>query len=210
MCTRPAGHAGTFFLLTTRPSDTRFKEGGIRIPVEVRDGRIDTTIEGPPNTFVAGQPPLKLPIAIGLDRDAMRARLTIGAVTADLAPGQLSGWLTLTFRAAPGVHVSGLTRVQILEMGGHFSLYMSPLNLDPERPAMPISSPSYYATYLAKRIGTYATLGLAEDTWALNEGVTSEVLPPADLRCRWRAACDVLRRPRSTPPRIAGVRVRCD
>ena len=104
----------------------------------------------------------------------MRAQLTIGALAADLPLGQLSDWLTLTFRAAPGVHVSGMTRVQLLEMDDHFSLYMSPLNLDPEQPVMPISSPSYYATYLAKRIGTYATLGLAEDTWALNEGVTSE------------------------------------
>jgi predicted AlkP superfamily phosphohydrolase/phosphomutase len=49
-----------------------------------------------------------------------------------------------------------------------------PINLDPERPAMPISHPPYYAAYLAKRIGRFATLGLAEDTWALNEGVTNE------------------------------------
>jgi predicted AlkP superfamily phosphohydrolase/phosphomutase len=39
---------------------------------------------------------------------------------------------------------------------------------------MPISHPSYYATYLAKRIGPYSTLGLAEDTWALNEGVIDD------------------------------------
>jgi predicted AlkP superfamily phosphohydrolase/phosphomutase len=39
---------------------------------------------------------------------------------------------------------------------------------------MPISHPSYYATYLAKRIGPFATLGLAEDTWALNEGVIDD------------------------------------
>ena len=51
---------------------------------------------------------------------------------------------------------------------------MSPINLDPEKPAMPVSHPSYYSMYLAKRIGPYATLGLAEDTWALNEGVTDE------------------------------------
>ena len=59
-------------------------------------------------------------------------------------------------------------------MGDHFSLYMSPINLDPEKPAMPVSHPPYYSMYLAKRIGPYATLGLAEDTWALNEGVTDE------------------------------------
>ena len=41
------------------------------------------------------------------------------------------------------------------------------------------SSPAYLAsgllfTYLAKLLGTYATVGLAEDTWALNEGVIDE------------------------------------
>jgi predicted AlkP superfamily phosphohydrolase/phosphomutase len=56
----------------------------------------------------------------------------------------------------------------------HVSLYITPINLDPDKPAMPISHPSYYATYLAKKIGKYATLGLAEDTWALNEGVIDE------------------------------------
>ena len=91
-----------------------------------------------------------------------------------LRPGQLSDWVTLRFPAAPGISVSGLTRMLVLEMDDHFSLYLSPINLDPEKPAMPVSHPSYYAMYLAKRIGPYATLGLAEDTWALNEGVTDE------------------------------------
>jgi hypothetical protein len=59
-------------------------------------------------------------------------------------------------------------------MGEHFSLYVAPINLDPESPAMPISHPPYYATYLAKKVGAYSTLGLAEDTWALNEGVTDD------------------------------------
>ena len=70
--------------------------------------------------------------------------------------------------------VTGLTRLLVTEMDEHFSLYVSPINLDPEAPAMPISHPPYYATYLAKRIGAFATLGLAEDTWALNEGVTDD------------------------------------
>src|SRR4029077_6075314 len=50
------GTQGTFFLLTTRPAGAAFKEGGIRIPVAVRDERIAATLEGPPNTFVAGHP----------------------------------------------------------------------------------------------------------------------------------------------------------
>ena len=39
---------------------------------------------------------------------------------------------------------------------------------------MPVGYPSVYSIYLAKKQGTFATLGLAEDTWALNEGVLSD------------------------------------
>jgi len=39
---------------------------------------------------------------------------------------------------------------------------------------MPISYPSVYSTYLTKRQGSYATLGLAEDSWALNEKILSD------------------------------------
>jgi predicted AlkP superfamily phosphohydrolase/phosphomutase len=55
-----------------------------------------------------------------------------------------------------------------------FKVYLTPLNIDPEHPALPISHPSYYAPYLAKLQGPYSTLGLAEDTWALNERVIDE------------------------------------
>jgi len=49
-----------------------------------------------------------------------------------------------------------------------------PINIDPENPVMPIGYPSVYPIYLAKKQGPYATLGLAEDTWALNEHVLND------------------------------------
>jgi hypothetical protein len=51
---------------------------------------------------------------------------------------------------------------------------MTPIHIDPEHPAMPISHPEVYAIYLAKKQGKFATLGLAEDTWALNNRVVDE------------------------------------
>ncbi|HQZ69165.1 MAG TPA: alkaline phosphatase family protein, partial [Planctomycetaceae bacterium] len=56
----------------------------------------------------------------------------------------------------------------------HFRLYVSPIHLDPERPAMPISHPLYFSMYLAKLHDSFGTLGLAEDTWGLNSGVVGE------------------------------------
>jgi predicted AlkP superfamily phosphohydrolase/phosphomutase len=39
---------------------------------------------------------------------------------------------------------------------------------------MSVAYPSVYSVYLAKRQGAFATLGLAEDTWALNEHVLGD------------------------------------
>jgi len=168
------GTQGTFLLFTTRPASGRFKEGGVRVEVERRGDRIETAIQGPDNMFVTGNPPLTIPMTLTIDRAARKVRAAINGTSVDLAAGELSDWIALTFKAAPGVKIGGIARFQVLEMDEHLSLYVSPINLDPDHPAMPISHPSYYATYLAKRVGAYSTLGLAEDTWALNESVTSD------------------------------------
>jgi predicted AlkP superfamily phosphohydrolase/phosphomutase len=175
MCTPDLlGSQGTFFLYTTRPAAAKFKEGGIRVALPAGGERFETSIKGPENAFLEGRPPLEVPMSIELDRAAGRARVRLDGAAVDLATKQLSDWITLSFRAAPGIKISANCRMMVTELGEHFSLYITPLNIDPENPAMPISHPSYYATYLAKRIGPYCTLGLAEDTWALNEGVIDD------------------------------------
>ncbi len=168
------GTQGTFTLFTTRSSDERFKEGGMRVLLEGAGDRFETALQGPENELADGSPALRLPLEITLDRDADAARLRLNGQTLTLPVGDLSDWIELSFRAAPGIKVRGICRMMVTEIGEHFSLYVTPINIDPEKPAMPISHPSYYATYLAKKLGKYATLGLAEDTWALNEGVIDD------------------------------------
>lgn len=168
------GTQGTFLFYTTRHSDGKFKEGGIRVPLKGDGPCFETAITGPENMFLAGNPPLEIPMRIEADPANQSARVTIDGEMVDLKLMQLSEWTTLTFKAAPGIKVSGICRLMVTEMGEHFSLYMTPINLDPEKPAMPIAHPSFYSTYLAKKIGPFATLGLAEDTWALNECVTDD------------------------------------
>ena len=53
-------------------------------------------------------------------------------------------------------------------------VYVTPVNIDPGHPDLPISHPVTYSIYLAKLYGAFATLGLAEDTWALNEHVLDD------------------------------------
>lgn len=170
------GTQGTFLLFTTRTSSERFKEGGQRVVLK-GNGRLDeyeTAIEGPENMLEEGSPKLTIPMSIRVDRAARRAHVRLNGAEHVLEPGKLTDWVTLSFPAAPLVKVSGITRLMVTEMGDHFSLYMTPVAIDPERPAMPISHPDYYSTYLAKKIGPFSTLGLAEDTWALNEKVVDD------------------------------------
>ncbi|MDX1503061.1 MAG: alkaline phosphatase family protein [Thermoanaerobaculia bacterium] len=166
------GTQGTFLLFTTRPSGERFKEGGLRLPLERNGGGYRGVVEGPENLFLEGSPPMSLPLAI--EPNGRGVRVALGDETVELAVGELSDWVKLTFPAAPGVKVSGICRLILTELGEETSLYLTPISFDPEKPAMPISHPSYYATYLAKKIGPYSTLGLAEDTWALNEGIIGD------------------------------------
>jgi len=170
------GTQGTFMLFTTRPESEGFQEGGMRIPLN-RNGSADSfeaSITGPENAFFEGSPPMELPLTLHVDRTAGEARADIAESEVELKTGELGGWVKLDFKMLPGMKVSGLTRVMLTEADEHVSLYLSPINIEPGKPAMPISHPSYYSSYLEKKIGPFATLGLAEDTWALNEKVTDD------------------------------------
>jgi predicted AlkP superfamily phosphohydrolase/phosphomutase len=169
------GTQGTFTVFSTR-APKAIEEGGVRVALEPGRDEYRTGLQGPPNPFLADASPMEIPLCVRLDRAAARVRVQVGREPAwiDLRVGETSAWVRLAFRAAPGVKVSGNCRMLVTELGEHFSLYVSPLNIDPEKAAMPISHPSYFASYLAHRIGPYCTLGLAEDTWALNEGVIGD------------------------------------
>jgi predicted AlkP superfamily phosphohydrolase/phosphomutase len=169
------GTQGTFLLYTTRAPEGEFKEGGLRFQLEPGRASWETTIDGPENIYVENGKPFQVPLRIEPGANgAGLTRLHVGGDRYELATGQLTDWITLTFRASPAKKVTGLTRMLVIEAGEHFSLYMCPINIDPGSPAMPVSHPDYYATYLAKKHGDFATLGLAEDTWALNEKVIDD------------------------------------
>lgn len=174
------GSQGTFFLFTTRPSDAKFKEGGVRVALSPEgsghgSGRYVARLEGPENMFREGNPPLALPLSLEVSSDRKGARVKVGDEELTLELGVLSPWVPLVFEAAPLIKVHGICRMMPTELGEHVSLYVTPIHLDPEHPAMPISHPSYYSSYLANKIGgPFATLGLAEDTWALNEKVVDD------------------------------------
>ena len=168
MCTPDLlGTQGTFALYTTRASN-EYMESGNRYPLPERGGLHHGEIEGPQNHMEEGGGALKIPFTLKKTGKG-KATLEIGGERYPLEQGEYTEWVTLTFKAPLGIKVRGIARFLLTETEGALSLYSTPINIDPEDPALPISHPTYYATYLAKLLGVFSTLGMAEDTWALNE-----------------------------------------
>ncbi len=168
------GTQGTFTFYTSHPDGPNAHTGGNRIPVTVDGTRIQSYIPGPINSLSARGEELRLAFNLTLDRDAEGAELEVSGRRFRLRQGEYSEWIPLRFKAAPGVRVHGIARFYLKQVAPHVALYLSPVNIDPEKPALPLSHPPVYSIYLAKLLGKFATLGLAEDTWALNERVLDE------------------------------------
>jgi predicted AlkP superfamily phosphohydrolase/phosphomutase len=164
------GTQGSFTYFTERPAAGE-TTGGLRVALR-RDGeRLLGAIPGPEHPLQPGRPPLEIPLSVELRGGEVE--LTIAGRALRLSPGKHSEWIPLTFDASFGVRPRGIVRFRVSSLEP-LALYMTPIHIDPERPALPISHPRYYAGYLAKLLGSFGTLGLAEDTWALNERALDE------------------------------------
>ncbi len=191
------GSMGSFTFFTQAPLDVEI--GGMVIRLAKHGDKIRTAIPGPQSP-IDGKV-IELPMEINVSSKRRRAVLRIGGESFDLTEREYSPWVRLTFKAALNVKMTGIVRFYITRLDGEFSMYMTPIHIDPERPVMPISHPAFYAMYLAKILGPFATLGLAEDTWAVNERVLDEegflkqaYLFHEERRSMWFQALKTLRR----------------
>jgi predicted AlkP superfamily phosphohydrolase/phosphomutase len=175
------GTQGSFTYYTTSHSTPRAADhgpeqtGGERRPIKIEAGVIRASLAGPDNPLRAAAKPLEIPFEISaIDTAKKTCLLTIGRKKFQLKEREYSPWIRLDFKAGFGVAVRGIARFYVTSMTPDFKLYVTPINIDPGKPALPISWPKIYSIYLSKLLGEFATLGLAEDTWALNEGVIDE------------------------------------
>jgi predicted AlkP superfamily phosphohydrolase/phosphomutase len=72
---------------------------------------------------------------------------------------------------AAGICRFYLQRAQGDQDAGRFALYVSPVNIDPAHPGLPISTPPDYSRRLVRELGYFYTQGIVEDTQALRAGV---------------------------------------
>src|SRR5581483_6452773 len=166
------GTQGTFSWFSTSVENGSL-EGGTRYPLLPVGDRFEGSLLGPDNELVQGAAPMRIPFQIRYASSGARA-LAIQGESYPLPIGEYTPWIRLRFYAKGGSCVHGIARFLLTSTEPELSLYVTPIEIDPENPALPISHPRYYAIYLAKALGSFATLGMAEDTWALNEGAIDE------------------------------------
>ena len=167
------GTFGTFTFFTDNPREkTRAVPGGQVIRIDAFDHSTELEIPGPLNTLRKDRPEVSASLDVHRDPSEPLVRLDLDGRGAVLAEGEWSGWMPARFPLiSEWMSASGMVRFYLKQARPRFELYVTPVNIDPGRPDLPISTPADYSAELAAELGAFYTQGMAEDTNALREGV---------------------------------------
>ncbi|MDY7109964.1 MAG: alkaline phosphatase family protein [Planctomycetota bacterium] len=185
---------GTYGEFTLFASDLLVKErrvgGGRFVQLDMKDNAANAELEGPQNFLrrpdaSGARDRMRLPIRIVRDPQGSVLKIEIDDRIVILKAGEWSAWVDVRFQTripasavlsamqAP-TSVPGMVRFCAKEVHPHIKLYVSPINIDPKRPANPLSEPPDFASELARAHGRFYTTGIPEDTKALSRGALNE------------------------------------
>jgi predicted AlkP superfamily phosphohydrolase/phosphomutase len=170
------GGYGTFSYYTDDPMAVAgAEEGGQVIPVQVVNSQVTSQLIGPDNTFRKESAPATENFTVSVDPAESVAKIAFQDQQFVLREGEWSGWVPIQFQLIPFFgNVNAICRFYLKQAHPRFELYVSPMNIDPKDPALPISTPPSYSKYLADHVGEFHTQGIAEDTKALSDGVLDD------------------------------------
>jgi len=170
------GTYGTFSFYTDEQTETYGEiSGGKIFSIGVVENKVKAKLPGPKNTFRKGNPQSSVDFTVFIDQENPVAKIVIQDNQIILNEGEWSGWVNINFEIIPLLHsVSGIARFYLKEVRPHFKLYVTPININPASPALPISTPQDYSDELSEEIGLFYTQGIPEDTKALSEKVLDD------------------------------------
>lgn len=167
------GGYGTFTWFTdAATARTRDVSGGRFEVVQFREHAAECRLRGPANEFSADQKQAEVSFTVYRDPEQDAARIVFQDRTLILKAGEWSDWVVVKFSLLPyAVTASGICRLYLKSVHEPFGLYVSPINIDPSDPSLPLSTPPEYSKRLVRELGYFYTQGLVEDTHALTHGV---------------------------------------
>jgi predicted AlkP superfamily phosphohydrolase/phosphomutase len=170
------GTYGTFSFYTDDPTAAAGPvEGGQIFAVQVEGSRVTADLTGPDNTLRKGSPPTRVRFHVAMDPVEAVAKLSVQDQEFVLREGEWSPWVRVEFEILPYFEsVKGICRFYLKQAHPRFQLYVSPINIDPSDPALPLSTPASWSRELWEEAGFFHTQGIAEDTKALTAGVLDD------------------------------------
>jgi len=169
------GSPGEFNYYTTEPTELKEDIGGGEIhEVYVIGNRVESLLPGPVNSFKKDRPKSGIDFKVFLDPVNPVAKIVIQDHEFILKEGEWSDWKRVQFTMIPTQSARGICKFYLKQVRPEFKLYISPINIDPGAPALPISTPEEYAEELEKKFGPFYTKGLPADTKALSHGALDE------------------------------------
>jgi predicted AlkP superfamily phosphohydrolase/phosphomutase len=160
---------------TTEARSVNEDLGGARVhEVYVIGNRVDARIPGPINTFKTDSPESFVEFKVLIDPVHPVVKIVLPDGEFMLREKEWSGWKRVRYPLIPTQSVGGICMFYLKEVRPQLRLYVSPVNIDPADPALPISTPDGYSAELEKRFGPYFTKGLPADTSALDNDLLDE------------------------------------
>ena len=160
---------GTWGTYTLYSEDVQQEEetemGGNIVPVYFEGDGAQAQLHGPQG----------MALNMSILREGDSVTLSFGGKEYQLREGEWSGWADMQFEVNPLVKVKGISRFYLIK-ANPLSLYLMPVSMDPRDPFFRVSTPAGYSAEVAQEFGLYKTVGWADDTWALDDGATTEAI----------------------------------
>jgi predicted AlkP superfamily phosphohydrolase/phosphomutase len=167
------GSTGTFSFFSNDPAEpSKLVPGGRVVHVPLENGRAVLRLSGPADGFRRDNAVASVDLIAYADPAGQTARFDLDDQQVILKQGEWSRWMRASFRLIPIVKsASGIFRIYLQQVHPYLRVYVSPVNIDPENPELPLSTPPSYSRTLASAVGDFYTQGISEDTAAFRAGV---------------------------------------
>lgn len=198
------GSQGEFSFYTSGPFNFRKRiSGGGAYYIRFKDNEGQASFYGPPDPMIKlddpneQAPPTEVPFTVYRDPEDSAVRISWADQDVLVQEGEWTDWYPVEFemgpRAAigswdigplvPGSSAKSICRFYLKQVRPYFELYVTPFNVDPLSPSLPVSEPADFATEVAGEVGRYYTQGLCEDTKALTYKILTrdEFLQQAEI-----------------------------
>lgn len=137
------------------------------VKVTASSGHIESEIQGPSKTTNTGFVTESFTVNVNSNNET--AILTIQEMEYTIKKHEWSDWIKIKFKQGFGKSTNAIFKIYVEDFAPEFDMFVTSVQFDPASPALAISYPEDFSKTLDSDIGKFYTLGMPEDTKAVND-----------------------------------------